>query len=160
MYLHCFFLWSGRGGVAIPIEHVPIVMSQRQLSASRGDVAVDVGALPETVDRAAIKRMGRVATLLDESIRVPGTRYRVGLDPLLGVAPVAGDVLAGALSMYIVLEAARLGVSYMTLLRMIGNISIDIVGGSIPLLGDVFDAVWKANRRNVDLVLEDLMTGS
>lgn len=135
-------------------------MSQPQLTASRDDVASDVEALPETVDRAAIKRMERVATLLDESIRVPGTRYRIGLDPLLGVAPVAGDVLAGALSMYIVLEAARLGVSYMTLLRMIGNVSIDIVGGSIPLLGDVFDAAWKANRRNVDLVLEDLMTVS
>lgn len=113
--------------------------------------------LPESVDRAAIERMRVVATILDDSIRVPGTSYRIGLDPLLGIAPVAGDLITGALSMYIVLESARLGVSYLTLLKMMANISLDIVGGSVPLVGDLFDAVWKANKRNFELVLEDLI---
>lgn len=114
--------------------------------------------LPESVDRAAIERMRVVATILDDSIRLPGTSYRIGLDPILGIAPVAGDLISGALSMYIVLESARLGVSYLTLVRMLGNISLDIVGGSVPILGDIFDAAWKANKRNFELVLEDLIT--
>lgn len=126
--------------------------TQRQVGSD-----VDMDALPDTVDRAAVERMRVVARLLDESFRVPWTNYRIGLDPVIGLAPVAGDVITGALSMYIVLEAARLGVSYPTLLRMIGNVSIDIAGGAVPLLGDVFDAAWKANSRNVELVLEELV---
>jgi hypothetical protein len=124
----------------------------------RAQFDANIDDLPESVDRAAIERMRVVATILDDSIRVPGTSYRVGLDPILGIAPAAGDLISGALSMYIVLESARLGVSYLTLVRMLGNISLDIVGGSIPLVGDLFDAAWKANKRNFELVLEDLMT--
>jgi len=114
--------------------------------------------LPPSVDRAAVERMQLVATALDDSVPVPGTDYRVGIDPLVGVLPVAGDLVTGAISMYIVLEAARLGVSYGTLIKMIANVSLDVVGGSIPYLGTVFDAVWKANRRNLELVLDDLAT--
>lgn len=114
--------------------------------------------LPKSVDRAAVKRMQFVAHVLDEGIRVPGIDYRIGVDPLVGVLPGAGDVLTGGLSMYIVLEAARLGVSYTTLLKMIANVSVDVTGGSIPVAGSVFDAVWKANKRNFELALEDLTT--
>jgi hypothetical protein len=116
-----------------------------------------VEELPESVDRAAIERMRVVATILDSSIRVPGTDYRIGADPLLGILPGAGDVLSGGISLYIVLEAARLGVSYTTLLKMVANVSLDVAGGSIPIVGTVFDAVWKANERNMKLVLEDLI---
>jgi hypothetical protein len=112
--------------------------------------------VPESVDRAALERMRTVAYVLDDSIRVPGTDYRVGLDPLLGTIPVVGDIASGALSLYIVLESARLGVGYTTLLAMIANVSIDVVGGTIPYVGTVFDAVWKTNKRNLELVLEDL----
>lgn len=134
-------------------------MSTHLESRRHGGIDIDLDSLPDTVDRAAVERMQLVARLLDESVRVPGIGYRIGLDPIIGIAPVAGDVITGALSMYIVLEAARLGVSYTTLLRMIGNVSIDLVGGAVPLLGDVFDAVWKANQRNVELVLEELIIG-
>ncbi|WP_246989424.1 DUF4112 domain-containing protein [Halorientalis marina] len=112
--------------------------------------------IPESVDRAAIERMQTVAYVLDDSIRVPGTDYRVGLDPLLGSIPVVGDIASGAFSLYIVLESARLGVGYTTLLAMIANVSLDVVGGTIPYVGTVFDVVWKANKRNLELVLEDL----
>jgi hypothetical protein len=112
--------------------------------------------LPESVDRAAVKRMQIVAHVLDEGFRVPGTGYRIGVDPLIGLLPGAGDVLTGGLSLYIVLEAARLGVSYTTLIKMIANISVDVAGGTVPIVGDAFDAVWKANKRNFELVLEDL----
>ncbi len=114
--------------------------------------------LPESVDRAAVKRMQIVAYVLDEGIRVPGIGYRIGIDPLLGILPGAGDVLSGGISLYIVAEAARLGVSYATLLKLIANISLDVVVGTIPVVGDVFDIFWKANKRNFKLVIDDLTT--
>lgn len=115
-----------------------------------------VEELPESVDRAAVERMRIVTNVLDESIRVPGTDYRIGLDPLVGVIPGVGDVISGGISLYIVLEAARLGVSYTKLLQMMANISLDVVGGAVPYLGGVFDSVWKTNKRNLELVLTDL----
>lgn len=112
--------------------------------------------VPESVDRAAIERMQTVVYVLDDSIRVPGTDSRVGLDPLLGSVPIVGDIASGAFSLYIVLESARLGVGYTTVLAMLANVSLDAVGGAVPYVGTVFDAVWKANRRNLELALEDL----
>ncbi|KDS91008.2 hypothetical protein FK85_07485 [Halorubrum saccharovorum] len=116
--------------------------------------------LPESVDRAAVKRMEIVAYVLDEGIRVPGIDYRIGVDPLLGILPGAGDVLSGGVSLYIVAEAARLGVSYTTLLKMIANISLDVGVGTVPVVGDLFDIVWKANKRNFALVVHELATDS
>lgn len=130
------------------------VSSQRSADAPVVD-AFD-GEIPESVDVAAVRRMRAVARLLDESVRVPGTRFRIGLDPIVGILPGAGDALTGALSLYVVVESARLGVSYTTLLRMLANVGIDVVGGSVPVLGDLFDAMWKANVRNVELALADL----
>jgi hypothetical protein len=99
--------------------------------------------------------MARLRTLsryLDSAVRVPGTEYRVGLDPLLGLLPVVGDAPAAAVSAYIVAEAAALGVPRPTLARMLANIVVDAVVGSVPVVGDLFDAVWKANERNVRLL--------
>ena len=112
--------------------------------------------LPESVDRAAVRRMLIVASVLDEGVRVPGIGYRIGIDPLLGVLPGAGDVLSGGISLYIVVEAARLGVPHATLLKLIANIALDVAVGTIPVVGDVFDIFWKANKRNFKLVLDDL----
>jgi hypothetical protein len=122
--------------------------------ASAFDARID--DLPQSVDRAAVRRMRFVARVLDDSVRVPGTDFRIGLDPLLGLLPGAGDAVSGALSLYIVVESARLGVSYRTLVRMLAHIAIDVAGGSVPVVGDLFDAVWKANTRNVGLALADL----
>jgi hypothetical protein len=122
--------------------------------ASAFDARID--DLPASVDRAAVRRMRFVACLLDDSVRVPGTDFRIGLDPLLGVLPGAGDAVTGALSLYIVVESARLGVSYRTLLTMLAHVGIDVAGGSIPVVGDFFDAVWKANARNFELALAEL----
>ncbi len=122
---------------------------------SRFDAAYD-GEIPSSVDEAALRRMEVVAHALDESVQVPGTNASVGLDPILGVVPVVGDLVSAGLSLYIVVEAANLGISYTTLLRMIANIAIDTVGGSVPYLGTLFDSFWKANIRNVEAVLDDL----
>lgn len=116
------------------------------------------GELPASADRAALDRMRLLAHLLDGAVRIPRTNYRIGLDSIASLAPVAGDTLTGIVSMYIVAESARLGVSYRTLMRMLLNIAIDVAGGSVPLVGPIFDAVWKANRRNVALLLEELQT--
>jgi hypothetical protein len=122
---------------------------------SRFDVAYD-GELPDSVDEAALRRMEAVAAALDDSITIPGTDIGVGLDPILGVLPVAGDIVSAGISLYIVAESANLGVSYTTLLRMLGNITVDLGVGSIPVVGDIFDALWRANVRNVELALRDL----
>lgn len=122
---------------------------------SRFDVDYD-GELPASVDEAALDRMETVAYALDESVRVPGIGVRIGIDPVLGAVPVAGDVAGAALSLYIVAESAYLGVSLTTLVEMLVNITIDVAGGSVPYAGTVVDTVWKANRRNVTLALEDL----
>ena len=116
----------------------------------------DPESLPDSVDEAAVQRMRFVARLLDDSIRLPGTKFKIGLDPIIGVLPVAGDAVAAALSGYIVLESARLGVSYLTLLRMLANVGVDFAVGSVPVVGDVFDVAWKANVRNLQLALADL----
>ena len=101
---------------------------------------------------AAIKRMRAVSTILDDAIRVPGTDFRVGLDPIVGILPVAGDSVMSVISMYIVLEAANLGVPMPVVAKMVANVLVDALGGSVPVLGTLFDATWKANRRNVKLV--------
>jgi hypothetical protein len=100
-----------------------------------------------------LRRLERLARLLDSEFRVPGTRFRFGVDGLIGLAPGVGDAVGLALSSYIVMEAWRLGVPPQVLVRMIANIVIDSAVGAVPIAGDLFDFVWKANRRNVDLLL-------
>jgi len=116
----------------------------------------DLDDLPEDVDQAAVRRMRVVAWALDDAIPVPGTNYTVGIDPILGVLPVGGDAASGAISLYLVAESARLGVSREKLAAMLVNVLLDTGIGSIPVVGDLFDAGWKANKRNLALALEDL----
>ncbi|AEN05226.1 DUF4112 domain-containing protein [Halolamina sp.] len=117
---------------------------------------IDVEELPDSVDKAAVERVRRVAYLLDESIPVPLTGYRVGVDPLLSAVPGVGDALSAAVSLYIVAESARLGVSFTTLLRMLATVTLDTAGGIVPVVGPVFDAVFKANKRNVEALLDEI----
>ncbi|HEX6104799.1 MAG TPA: DUF4112 domain-containing protein [Gemmatimonadales bacterium] len=111
-------------------------------------------AAPEvgTLDARSLDRLRRLGQLLDNSIPVPGTRFRFGLDSIIGLVPGVGDLLGGALSLYIVMEAARLGVPRPLLVRMGYNVALDALVGSVPVLGDLFDAGFKANLRNLDLV--------
>ena len=116
----------------------------------------DIDEVPDSVDEAAVRRMRFVANLLDDSIRVPGTEFRIGIDPILGILPGAGDAVAAAMSVYIVLESARLGVPFLTLLRMMANVTLDFAIGSVPVVGTLFDTVWKANQKNVELAVDSL----
>lgn len=103
-------------------------------------------------DRATLARARALARLLDTSLRVPGTRFRFGLDPIMGLIPGIGDLAGVIFSSAILLSAARLGVPGATLLRMGLNVGIEAVVGLVPILGDLFDAGWRANVRNVALI--------
>jgi len=103
-------------------------------------------------EAATLDRVKFVSTLLDEAIRIPGTQYRIGLDPFLTLLPVAGDVVAALISLYPVVAAYRLGVSKKRLAAMLGLVAVDAVTGLVPVVGTVFDAVWKANEWNYRLI--------
>jgi len=111
---------------------------------------------PSEAQTATIMRLRRLSRLLDSAIRIPGTSYRIGLDPLFGLFPGGGDFLGTALSAYIVIEAARMGVSRAALAQMVSNIIVDTVSGSVPVLGDLVDLTWKANVKNMVLLEEHL----
>lgn len=106
----------------------------------------------ETSDKSRLGRLDKLARLLDTALPIPGTRFRIGLDGLLGLIPGVGDTIGAVFSAYIILEAARLGFPKGTLLRMIGNVAVETVVGAVPILGDVFDIAWKANVRNLALL--------
>lgn len=106
-----------------------------------------------STDRAAtLRRLRALAWLLDARWRVPGTSFRVGVDPLLGLIPGFGDGLAALISLYIVYEGWRLGASDRTIARMLLNVLIEFLVGTVPVIGDLFDAAWKANLRNLRLL--------
>jgi len=105
-----------------------------------------------------MERVRAIADLLDEAIELPVINYKIGLDPILGVLPVGGDAVSAAISLYIVAEGAQMGASKDTILRMLFNVGVDAVVGSIPVLGTLFDSVWKANVRNVEMLEDELGT--
>lgn len=100
----------------------------------------------------SLEQARALAKLLDSAVRVPGTNIRVGLDALLGLVPGIGDALGTLLSAQIVVLGAREGVPFIVLMRMLLNIVADAAVGAIPLLGDLFDVVFRANQRNLVLL--------
>lgn len=101
---------------------------------------------------AVLARLDRLSWLLDVAFVVPGTNIRFGVDGIVGLIPGIGDMAGGVLSSIVLVEAARLGVPKTLLLRMAFNIAIEVGVGSVPIVGDVFDVLWRANRRNVRLL--------
>lgn len=110
------------------------------------DAMLDV---PDTTER--IRRLQSLAWLLDNSIVLPGG-YRIGFDAVIGLIPVFGDAIGALISAYIVNEARSIGVPRSVLLRMAANVAIESILGSVPLAGDLFDAAYKANSRNLALL--------
>ena len=114
-------------------------------------VAVPIDRPPPTAE--AQRRLGRLqklAWVLDRSI--PVGRWRIGLDPIIGLLPGAGDWIGALLSIYVLYEGARLGVPGGVLWRMTGNILVEVIVGAVPVLGDLFDFAWQANTRNLALI--------
>ncbi|WP_319575940.1 DUF4112 domain-containing protein [uncultured Desulfobacter sp.] len=98
------------------------------------------------------KKLERLARYLDSLIKVPGFNARFGLDGLIGLIPGFGDTIGALISSVVISEAARLGAPKVLLLKMALNIALDALAGTVPVLGDLFDFVWKANQRNVYLL--------
>lgn len=103
-----------------------------------------------------LARLRRLAWLIDGAFRLPGTGFRFGLNSVIGLLPVGGDLVLGGISLYIIYEAYRLGMPQWKIARMLANVGIEVAGGSIPILGDVFDMALKANLRNLRIIDEHL----
>lgn len=101
---------------------------------------------------ARLQRILLIAQLMDDAITVPGTNYRIGWDSIIGLIPGVGDVATACVSSWIVYEAKQLGLPKWKLAHMLANIGIDTTLGIVPLLGDFFDATFKANRKNARIV--------
>lgn len=101
---------------------------------------------------ASLVRLETLAMLLDSAITIPGTKIAMGLDAVLGLVPVLGDAISGAIGSYIIWEARRFGAPRWLIARMIANTTLDTVIGSVPFVGDLFDVAFKSNRKNVALL--------
>ena len=103
-----------------------------------------------------LERIRRLTRLLDDAIRIPGTKLRFGLDAVLGLIPGAGDVVPALISAYLIRESAKMGAPRHLQVRMAGNVALDFLIGLVPLVGDWFDLTFKSNRRNLDLLARHL----
>ena len=101
-----------------------------------------------------LARLDALSRLLDTAFVIPGTGIRFGIDGIIGLIPGIGDVIGGVLSSYIVFEARRLGVPSWKLARMMGNVGLEVAAGAVPFLGDAFDVLFRANRRNMRILRE------
>lgn len=131
--------YDGRGGEGGPDGTI-------ELSA--------LDALPPE-KRAAVERLDRIATLLDSQFSVLGIRF--GIEPIVGLIPVLGDGAMAVWSGYLVLEAARNGASKGDVAKMVVNVALDATIGSVPVIGSIFDVLYKANKRNVRILREHLV---
>ncbi len=114
-------------------------------------------ALPTGRDPQAIRaRVEAMEHLLERSFTIPGTNYPIGLDSVIGLIPVLGDIVTTALGSYIVWEARNLGLPKWKIARMIGNVAVDTVIGAVPLLGDAADLVFRSNTRNLRIIRKHL----
>jgi len=99
-----------------------------------------------------LKRIRQLAHLLDTAIAIPGTKIRFGLDPILGLIPGGGDLIAAAISAYMIYLAARSGLERSEIIKMVKNVAIETAVGSVPIAGDIFDIYFKANMRNLEIL--------
>ena len=118
-----------------------------------------MGELPRVPDDRALAALRKWAVLLDSAFQVPGTKLRFGWDPIVGLIPGAGDLVTGFFSVMILLHAVRLHIPKVVIARMVANAGLDILSGAVPLLGDLFDAGYKANLRNLRLLERHALPG-
>ncbi len=105
---------------------------------------------------ATLNRIRKLSRLMDTAIGIPGTRFRIGLDPIIGLIPGAGDLISTAFSAYIIYLATRLDIPSKDLRKMLFNIGLEAVAGTVPLVGDFFDAYYKSNIRNLAILEQHL----
>ncbi|NDJ25684.1 DUF4112 domain-containing protein [Nostoc sp. B(2019)] len=105
---------------------------------------------------ATLNRIRQLSRLMDTSIRIPLTGFRIGIDPIIGLVPGAGDLISTAFSAYIIFLATRFGIPRQDLAKMIFNVGLETVVGTVPLVGDLFDAFYKSNIRNLAILEQHL----
>jgi hypothetical protein len=119
--------------------------------------ATTMNATITAAERAKlIKRLTRIARIMDTAIGIPGTRFKFGADSIIGLIPGAGDLVTLAISAYTLMLAAQIGAPKPLLAKMAANIAIDTGLGSIPVLGDIFDMFFKSNSRNLQMLMDHL----
>ncbi|MHC0068141.1 DUF4112 domain-containing protein [Nostoc sp. UIC 10890] len=105
---------------------------------------------------ATLNRIRKLSRLMDTSIRIPLIGFRIGIDPIIGLVPGAGDLISTAFSAYIIFLATRFGIPRQDLAKMIFNVGLETVVGTVPLVGDLFDAFYKSNIRNLAILEQHL----
>jgi hypothetical protein len=110
-------------------------------------------------DIRELKWIEGVINVMDNRFRVPGTNIRFGLDPIIGLFPIVGEAVTFSISSILILSMVKYGVSRKVIIKMVGNVMIDAVVGSVPLIGDLFDVAYKANQRNYKLLKEHQLEG-
>ena len=126
-------------------------------AADQANVRKMAADLPLGRDPASVRRrVEALEGLLERAFTVPGLNRRVGIDAIAGLVPVAGDLVTGALGLYIVWEARNLGMSKWQLGRMLGNVGFDTLLGAVPVVGDLFDFVYRSNSRNLKILRKHL----
>lgn len=130
----------------------------RPFSAARGSPqsSIDRSSVDSEELALALQRMRALAKFMDTAYRIPGTNFRFGWDAILGLIPGIGDLATGVVSASIVGYALRMGVRKRTMARMLANLGLDVTLGAVPLLGDLFDAGFKGNVRNVKLLEREI----
>ena len=104
------------------------------------------------INEEKLLRLKLLSERLDDSIKIPGTNQKIGIDAVVGIIPILGDFIGVIFSVYIMYSGIKMGVSSKIVKKMAANIAIEFIIGSIPIIGDIFDALWKANKRNVELI--------
>src|SRR5262245_37621626 len=145
---------SWRSAARVPTRHHNPRTRSKATSSATMTTTYGFGEARARSRGARIARIDVLATLLDTALVIRGTGVRFGLDALIGLFPVVGDIITTALSLFIVHEAYQLGAPGHVIARMLGNVALDGVFGAVPLVGDAFDVLWRANRRNVRLLRE------
>jgi hypothetical protein len=104
------------------------------------------------VSNYKLARARALSKLLDSAVRVPGTGITFGLDAILGLIPGGGDIAGAVFSSWLILLGSRMGLPRHLLMRMVANVAIDTIGGTVPIIGDLFDVAWKSNARNLAIL--------
>lgn len=136
----------------------PFVINRRPstqvevISPTTKKATVEPEVISNSERQQRIQQLQAIAELLDGQFKLPGTNIQFGLDALIGLVPGIGDFVSGGISIWLVREAQRLGAPKWLIARMMWNVVVDVSVGAVPLVGDVFDAAWKANRKNMALL--------
>jgi hypothetical protein len=136
-----------------------VAKGARELAMGATHFAQEAAATRELTEREVgiARRIDFVTRMMDNAVRVPGTDFHIGLDPMLGLLPGYGDAISAAISLYVLVEAIRLGAPPNILARMAGNVAFDLAVGYIPGIGDLFDTIFKANSRNASLIRTEIL---